>query len=142
MRRTAAHPTERLAEKGVVGVEDVRMVRNACQRAGAARTRGADVAPAHFLEREVLGGGRRTCTYEDEESGSKNEAIAHARYGNALQLVKCRRGPSARLAVRAARRTPRRRRVRIAGRSDAMNDEKTTGGPGLATPMSDLCRVP
>ena len=63
------------------GVEDVGLARNAGQRAGASGARRADVAPAHLAEREVLGGGRRTCTYEDEESGSKNQAIAHARYG-------------------------------------------------------------
>ncbi len=37
--------------------------------------------------REVLSGGWRTCTDEDEERGCKNEAIAHARYGSALDLA-------------------------------------------------------
>ena len=50
-------------------------------------SRGADVAPAHFLKREVLGGGRRTCTDADQESGSKNKAIAQARYRSALDLA-------------------------------------------------------
>jgi len=64
------------------------VVRDSSQRAGASSTRRADVAPAHFLERQVLRrGSRETGTREDDERGGNEEAIAHARYGSVLDAA-------------------------------------------------------
>jgi hypothetical protein len=62
------------------GVEGIRLAGDASQRTGAPGTRGADVAPAHLAEREVLGSrGRRAGARDGGSEGGENQNGAHER---------------------------------------------------------------
>ncbi len=73
------------------GVEGIRLAGDASQRTGASGTSGADIAPAHLAEREVLGGGGRpACTHEGGSEGGESQKGAHAPgvcHGAAIWLV-------------------------------------------------------